>query len=610
MATIVYLDADDEITSAAARLRAAGESKVGLVVPFGSRLATSRINFRLLAREAQTRGRQLAIVAPDAATRALAGSAGLTVFATVGEYEAALSGEKGAPPVGPAPAKPPPEAASPTTAVASEVAKPARRRPRTPPPDLEATLVVPAVPAAPPAPGPGSTVGEGSGRNRAVRVVGPRRLGFSRNAMLVGAAALAVIVLVVGVGAYVFLPSATIRLTPRVEALVPLSFEVRADPAVSAPDADAGVVPAERITIPLGVTGTFPASGKRVEETKASGEVTFENYDPTSSNGIAAGSLVATEGGVQFRTLGDVTLPPAQFVIPQIIPSERSVAIEAVAAGPAGNVAANTITAVPTGENPTFTRVNNRQPTAGGTRTEFPRVEQGDVDGALGELSAQLVAQLDERLADPSATPAGMTLFPATKALGPTTPSVDPATLVGREVASFDLGLTATGEVTAVDEAPLRQLADARIRDAVDADHRLVEGSIEVSVGQPTIDGAIVLFPVSARAEQVRILDAAELLAAVKGRPIPQARATLEQYGTVELEVWPDWVTAIPTLDSRLSLTIVGGTEREPGESASPSPSPASASPSPASASPSPASASPSLSAAPGSASPSASAVP
>jgi hypothetical protein len=83
-----------------------------------------------------------------------------------------------------------------------------------------------------------------------------------------------------------------------------------------------------------------------------------------------------------------------------------------------------------------------------------------------------------------------------------------------------------------------------------------------------------VLFPVSARAEQIRVLDADELLAAIKGRPIPQARATLEQYGTVDMDVWPDWVTAIPTLDTRLSLTIVDTTDDGPGGSPSSSPLP------------------------------------
>ncbi len=85
MATgIVYLDADDEITTAAARVRGVEGRRVLLVLPYGSRVATSRINFRLLSRDALINEKQLAVVAADSATRALAASAGLPVFGSVG----------------------------------------------------------------------------------------------------------------------------------------------------------------------------------------------------------------------------------------------------------------------------------------------------------------------------------------------------------------------------------------------------------------------------------------------------------------------------------------------------------------------------------------------
>src|SRR3954468_328803 len=88
---IVYLDVDDEITSAAQRIRNAPVTKVALVVPYGSRIATSRMNFRLLSREAVVSNRRLSIVSGDAAARSLAASAGLPVFGTVPEYEAAIA---------------------------------------------------------------------------------------------------------------------------------------------------------------------------------------------------------------------------------------------------------------------------------------------------------------------------------------------------------------------------------------------------------------------------------------------------------------------------------------------------------------------------------------
>src|SRR4051794_4062535 len=94
-AGIVYLDVDDEITSAAQRIRSSAATRVALVVPYGSRIATSRMNFRLLSREAIVSNRRLSIVAGDAASRALAASAGLPVFATVGEYEDAMGAPAG-----------------------------------------------------------------------------------------------------------------------------------------------------------------------------------------------------------------------------------------------------------------------------------------------------------------------------------------------------------------------------------------------------------------------------------------------------------------------------------------------------------------------------------
>ena len=102
MAAIIYLDVDDEITSAAARIRNATETKVALVLPPGSRLATSRINFRLLAREALERNRVLSIVAADPAARAIAASAGLPVHATVGELEVATAEPASTAPMAPA----------------------------------------------------------------------------------------------------------------------------------------------------------------------------------------------------------------------------------------------------------------------------------------------------------------------------------------------------------------------------------------------------------------------------------------------------------------------------------------------------------------------------
>ena len=576
MATIVYLDVDDEITSAAARIRTTKEKRVALVVPGGSRLATSRINFRLLAREAQTRDRRLAIVAGDAATRALAASAGLPVFGSVGEYEEAQDqapdgGQNGkaatAKPeakgkAGKAPTKASahPEDLEATAIVATGVAAGARGGATTTPIDTTAP--------APPRPDADAEPRRGSS---SIPVAKPRRtLPFGRTTAIVAAAVLAFVVLVGGVAGYLLLPSAKVSVTAREQPIGPVSLTIRADPAATAVDPAAGIVPAERLSFDLIATDTFASTGVRVETAPATGQVRFQSKDPTGTNDIPAGSQVSTSGGVRFRTQAAVTIPRATIVGLTIIPGEVMVGIRAVSPGPQGNVEPNAITVIPQGEDPLLTSVTNPDATRGGRREEFPLVQQADVDAALAKLTEQLGADFATILADPTSVPEGKTMFPGTRVLPTPEPTVAPESLVGTEAESFELGLTATGTVVAVDESPLQEIARTRIRDRVETGHRLVDDSIVVGPADATVEGEIVTFTLTATAAQVRVLDAADLRALVKGKPLAEARTILAPYGEVEISAWPDWVTTIPTIDARFQLTVATDTGSRPRPSSTP----------------------------------------
>ena len=331
---------------------------------------------------------------------------------------------------------------------------------------------------------------------------------------------------------------------------------VVADTTATQPDPTRGVVPAKEISIPVSVNNTFSATGKRVELTKATGTVRFENLDPTSTNRIPGGSVVRTPSGVRFRTQATITVPRAELVGLTIFPARASVKVTAVDGGPDGNVEAGTITIVPSGENSFFLKVTNPEPTAGGTSTEFSRVTQADVDGALAALNLSLQQAFQEAMADPSLETDGSTVFPSTGQLGEATPSVAPDTLVGQEVTTFELGLSADGTVIAVDEGPVSSLAEPKIQAAVSPGHELVPGSTKVDVGEAIITGQTVSFPVQATAEQIAVLDPEKLKAMVLGKRIDEARAILAPFGQVALSVSPDWTGSVPSFDSRVTLTI------------------------------------------------------
>jgi hypothetical protein len=567
--TIVYLDPEDEITTAAMRIRQAPDRRVALVVPFGSRVATSRINFRLLAREAMRDGRRLDIVAPDASARALAASAGIPVFGSVGEYEGALEvtdvlpggGAAAAGAAGAALAAGPggvadgqePDAtrtlpAGAVAGFAAGTAAAAAVRPPDPGDAARLDAVVQRSREAPPVarPAPPPVV-----RKRR-RIPAGLVAGFVLLVLALGAA---------GVAAYLFLPAATITVTPRIEQVGPVTVTVTADPAAASVDPEALTIPAEVIEIPVEASGEFPATGKRVEKTPATGAVRWTNCDPTAAYTIPRGTQVRTADGVAFSLDESLFLPVAIIsgggTTLELKCQSGDVAVTAVKSGEEGNVAEGTIRIPPSRYNRNVIRITNQAATSGGTETSFPRVSKKDVDAALLTLQADLEAALATEVGNPDRVPPGNTVYPATAALGEAVPTEDPEALVGQEVESFTLGLTATGTVLTVDTAPIQAMAVQALDAMVSEGAELVEGSVQVDVGEGTVEeDGTVTYQATVLAEQVVPVDAAAIEALVLGMTPQEAEQALAPYGEVEVELWPGFATTIPTFAQRVTVII------------------------------------------------------
>lgn len=511
--SVWYLDIGDEITDAVARLRAATDDQVVLVVPPGSRIATGRINFRLLSREAGSRGLVLAIVSPDKQVRALATAAGLPAHASVADAEEAL---------------------------ARGDVEPRPEEPR------------PVVPAE------ASGSGEVSDRVLFADLAASEeaatylRRGHRRR---VGAAAGVVVGLVAigGVAALTVLPSATITIRPLTEALGPITLPVTADPAAESIDPVAGLVPATLVEIPLAVQGRFTASGRETRETRAGGEVTFSWQAPLFDVEIAAGTRVRTAEGIEFETTLSVLLRrPDQGTGP----AEVSVAVEAVAAGPQGNVPAGAISVVSSLEAQGI-RVTNPAPTSGGQREETPVITSDDYTAAAVDLQNRLAGELARRLGDPASVPPGLTLFPETARRGDVMTVPGREELVGRELAEFELSAEASAVALAVDERIVEQVALQRLVAAARPGTALLAATARVDTGKGISGDGVIRYTVTAEGRVQLLLDPDELLRKVRGKPIPEARSILEDHGDARITVWPEFLGNLPDDVNRIRLTVL-----------------------------------------------------
>jgi hypothetical protein len=306
----------------------------------------------------------------------------------------------------------------------------------------------------------------------------------------------------------------------------------------------------------------------RVTETSATGNVTFSNFDTGSQNRIDAGAIVSTDSKVEFATLAGVTLPPATIQFPfTIVPSTSTVGVQAVELGEIGNVDNNTITNVPKGENRRLLQVTNLEATSGGARTEAPEISQADVDGALAALDTALAAELDRLVAEGLGVPPGVTIFPQTQSLGEADYATDPQTLVGSASLEVELSATAEGSLLGVDPSPIEVIAESRLTSRVSAGWSLARDSTSFELGTPTVLGEVVTYLVTIGATQVHDVDQAALVDQVRGLVLAEARSRLDDFGDVEITVWPDWVTTIPSNAERITFTL-----DEPRPAPSPTP--------------------------------------
>ncbi len=611
MATIVYLDVEDEITTAAARIRTANAPRVGMVIPFGSRVATSRINFRLLAREAQHANRRLDVVAPDASARALAASAGLPVFASVAEYEAALeSGEaadieqaaataavppwrspagaptiRGAAAAGtPRPAEGAPAALAGAQRTATEPASQGRKSHARPATEAEAASLAAG----------GRSAAARNPQARDVPVAPSAHRRGRRAGILIVVLALAVVLGFGGAVAAVALPSADITVTPVLQAVPPVSVTVRADTTAIGVDPVGLIIPATSVDVPVTSQGDFPVTGVSIQQTPASGSVTFDSINTVNAMPVARGTRVSTSDGVTFSTTDSVTVPRA--TVPgggtTITHGTATVGVVAVSSGPKGNVPAGAIDQVPSSLAAMQISVSNGSATTGGTRTELPKIAPGDVVAAKDKLSADLTAALATALADPTLAPQGTTLYPDTATLGGPTFTPDAAGLAGKVLkagqTTFSLKADATSTAIAVDPTPLTAIGQSAVRAAVTPGDQIVESSIQVTVGDGTVgEDGTVSYPVSGTALERRPLDVAALKSSVLGKSEADATAALEPFGKVAITLWPFWVTGVPTSGDRVTLSIA--TPVPPAATPTPPPTPtARPTKAPASVNPSP----------------------
>ena len=514
---LIYLEADDEITSVVRRVRSADAPRVVIVAPGRSRATSSAVALRLLARAGEESGGELAIVG-DALTRSLAAEAGLAAFATVDDARSAEPGTAG-------------EVVEPRQATINVVRGAA----------TDDTISVPTARAA-------------DELTQAVPVVAPRtkraprRRRTRRSAAVAVLAGLGAVLLIGFVAGAAILPAATITLVPRSEPIGPVPYVVE----IEDPERLRGTAEA---TTTVTATDTFEILEP------ATGEVVLFNWT-FSPVAVPAGTFVAA-GEQAFATQADVVVPRGRLIGGGITAGEIGVAVEAAAPGLDANVEPGVINVVvnqdvdarlrgfPENQQQ---RVVNPDATSGGLDESGPMISQADVDAAIETLRTDLRDQVGDALAEH-----GDEIVVQTELGEPVVEGADE--LVGAHEEEGQITATLEWEAFAADPAEVREAA----REQFEADpgilpegHVLLADSVELAVEEASMaGGGTMRVDVTATGRSAADIDSAEVFARAVGRTPAEAEVALADLGAATVSLWPGWVSTVPGTEWRIDLRLV-----------------------------------------------------
>lgn len=357
----IYLETDEEVTSAIDKIKKSKKDAIALCLPRNSVLGQSIVNLKLLYKQALLEEKQIALVCADRITRGLAERIGILAFESPAEVTF------------PGPSKP--AKASTSKKKKAEEEEPsalARQRfdganadnsniedeahQESNPVDDEPKQDAGDIPEddsayeAPAADDDAADVPVVRGAGNILPTRGnlrfyrrPKR----KRALWVPVVALILILLGgTGVAAYAY-PRATVKITIVAQPLRE-TVETKVDTELTAIDADKASIPGKPLTLTKETKLSAKATGKKDVGTKAKGTVTLYNEWDSQTHKIASGTELKAKNGALFTTLAEATIPGASSTVVAgksvINPGKIDVAVEASQPGDGGNVAATTFT--------------------------------------------------------------------------------------------------------------------------------------------------------------------------------------------------------------------------------------------------------------------------
>jgi hypothetical protein len=520
---LLHIEHDVRVEALRQQLARMGSGAVAVVLPRGCAQLESLTQLRLLQRQAQTRGQELALVTKDSSIRRNAKRLGIPVFGS----EAALRWRRwrtgGAAPYIDA------------NYAGVEFPDPPHWRKK------QGTID----------PKVGKLPSLERSRSRRIRATRRYQRATPLWLQLIGYLFVGLF-LVTFLGGFVYfvLPAATVTLVPGQRGLE-TSVLLTADPQVEVADLEQGLLSARLLETTVEATGSVATTGSGWSEVElAEGKVVFTNQTNRTVR-IPAGTIVSTSTGedVDFSILEDLEIDGP-------IGTQAEVEIEATEPGILGNVPSIRITTV-AGPLRTRVRVTNPEATSGGVNARVRLVRQEDKDRLLKQVYTAIREVAHEKL-----SPALGTDEWIAEELIQTYITAQFFDSFNDEPADeINLTLRVLIQGSAVNRSASEEAAMVALRNAVPERGQLVAESISFTVEPHTlVSGRTLRYSVTARGNYVIPIDVRDVSRTVTGLNVEEAALRLQDEWLLAREpdfyLDPAWFGTLPQIASRIQVRV------------------------------------------------------
>jgi hypothetical protein len=540
----LYLEADEDITSAIDKLHKSMGHAVQIVVPKRSTMLQSIINLKLLKKAADQDDKQLILVTNDRVASDLAGRVGLAVAPSLGAKavitaphvpEELKSMDEVIEADDPEPPPTPPQTLS--------QAKTSNKRPML----IKRRDVAEA-----------SAVAEAGidSNTQAVDAAtkkSPRVPNYGRLKKRVLWLALAVF-LVVGYtfGMYYFSSAKVTLFTNGTRVDVTAPFTV--DPSLTSSNTSGGVLAGREISSSKNLSGSFTPSGKQDAGSKASGSVIVTNSLGVAQPLVAGTRFEAPDGNV-FVSGQDATVPAATLDSGgNKINGSATIPVTAQQNGDAYNEAPTTYT-IPALNNPKVTAQGNQM--SGGVTKTVNVVTQPDVNTEQAALLSQNQPSIGRSLA--SAVPAGYTALTSSQSTSVSNVSSTPT--VGSVGNTGNLQIHVTYTELAVKTADYNALVLAAEQQQIGSGNQIYDNGIaggQITAGSKG-DAGRQSFQLAATAYSGPKLNLTSIAAKLKGQRYGDAVSAAQSLPGVSqatVAIWPGWASSMPARAAKIKIVI------------------------------------------------------